>query len=135
LIYLASFSFYVRLTSAFFYYFFLYSLMDLAFTYAIFCLSIYSSSFLRFLSSSFCLASSSLWAIITSFFWLMVSLNSSFFFMLTYLFFSSSSLRSRRTSASFCCNWSRVISSSRPIETNYISCFGRARIFFSSSLI
>lgn len=70
-----------------------------------------------------------------SFLLVMVYLNSYFFLILDYLLLSYSSFLYRLTSVSLCCSWSRVISSSSPIETYSIYCLGLALIFFSSYLI
>lgn len=135
LIYLDNFYFSILFCSAFFSSFFLYSFIDLAFTWASLSFSLSCSSFLRFLSSYFCLASSSRAAMMLSFLLLIVSLNSSFFLRLDSLLFSSSSFRCLLTSVNLCCSYSRVISSINPMETYSISCFGLALIFFYSSLI
>ena len=129
---LANFSFSDFLIYSFFSSFFLYSIIDLALASASLCFSASASSFFFLRYSSFCLASSFLAAMMLSFFWLMVLLNSYFFLLLDSLRLSSSSFRSLFTSDSFCCSWSRVISSNSPIDTCSIYCLGLALIFFSN---
>jgi hypothetical protein len=123
------------LASAFFSSFFLYSLRVLVFASAIRCFSLSSYSFFFRLSYYFWRASSYLCAKITFFFSFIDSLNYYFFLMFDSLRRSSSSFCYRFTSVSLCLSWSKVSSSSRPIELYSIYCLGLARIFFSSYLI
>lgn len=116
-IYFANFSFSFSLCLIFSYYFFLYSIIDLALASSIFLF--YSSAYFFFfnLSAYFWRASSSLAAIILFFLLLMVSLNSYFFFKLEDLLCSSSFFLSDLTSSNLFLSCYKFISSRRPMLT------------------
>lgn len=128
--YLANFSFSFFFYCCFWSYFFLYSIIDFFFIYSSLCFSISAYIFFFWRYYYFCLAKDYLAAMIVSFFWLIVDLNSYFFLIFYCLLFSYYSFLYLLASFKRSLNCYKVISSRRPILTYSIYCLGFALILF-----